>query len=311
MVIPRYDEFMKPLLELLRDQKIHTMKELRTPLAEYFHLTQEDLEEMLPSGRQSVFLNRIGWAKTYLVKAGLLESPIRASCRITPAGMEVLKEAPPVIDKSYLLKFDSFREFIYKTTDHESAVKNEEKIRAGERRNCGQERTPDDQFEEAYQAINDSLAEEILEEVLKVPPVKFEKMVLDLLLCMGYGSLDRNYTTKASGDGGIDGVIMQDKLGFSLIYMQAKRWDKNQTVGRPVIQSFVGAIAKKDGKGLFVTTAHFSEEAKQYAAEQHIILIDGSRLSRLMIDHNFCVSVKKIFEVKAIDSDAFGDYQEE
>lgn len=311
MAVPKYHEFMKPLLALLGDQKCHTIKELQKKLADTMHLSGEDISELLPSGRQSVFANRVGWAKTYLKKAGLIESPARATCLITAAGLKVLAEDPAQITPKYLEKFKSFQEFwnVTQTNEPENKVlgvdSNSDKVEQDDL-------TPDDQLERAYTDINDALAADVLNEVMKVPPLVFEKMVMDLLLCMGYGSPDTgSYRTKSSGDGGIDGVIMEDKLGFSLIYMQAKHWDINQTVGKPVIQSFVGAIAKKDGNGLFVTTAKFSENAKQYAKEQHIILIDGNRLARLMMEHNFCVSVKKTFEIKAIDTDAFSEYQEE
>lgn len=306
MSVPKYHEFMKPMLGLLRDGKSHTMKELQKALAVEFHLSQDDISEMLPSGRQSIFLNRVGWAKTYLKKAGLVESPARATCIITKDGLKVLDEDPSAIDPKYLERFKSFQKF-WNAASNNNTEHVEKSVGTD-----NEELTPDDQLEKAYTEINDALATEVLNEVMKVPPYVFEKMVMDLLLCMGYGSPDTgSYRTKASGDGGIDGVIMEDKLGFSLIYMQAKHWDINQTVGQPVIQSFVGAIAKKDGNGLFVTTAKFSENAKQYAKEQHIILIDGMRLAKLMIEHDFCVSVRKIFEIKAIDTDALAEYQQE
>lgn len=240
-------------------------------------------------------------------KAGLVESPARATCVITKDGLRVLDEDPPTIDPRYLERFKSFQKFWNAASDKNDVENVKMPVE-----NTNEELTPDDQLEKAYTEINDALASEVLNEVMKVPPYVFEKMVMDLLLCMGYGSPDTgSYRTKSSDDGGIDGVIMEDKLGFSLIYMQAKHWDINQTVGQPVIQSFVGAIAKKDGNGLFVTTAKFSENAKQYAKEQHIILIDGIRLAKLMIEHNFCVSVRKIFEIKAIDTDALAEYQQE
>lgn len=308
MAVPKYDELMKPMLTLLADGNLHTMKELQGKLAETYRLTDKDLAELLPSGRQSIFANRVGWAKTYLKKAGLLTSPKRAACVITADGLAVLKENPSEIDAKYLNRFEKFLHFQGIDAEPNSGEEDRVSEKLTEEK---PDLTPDDRMENAYKEINDGLAEEVLEEVMKVPPIRFEKMVLDLLLKMGYGSLERNYTTKASGDGGIDGVIMQDKLGFSLIYMQAKHWEINQTVSKPTVQSFVGAIAKKDGKGLFVTTAKFSEGAKEYAADQHIILIDGNRLAHLMIEHNFCVAVKNKFEIKKIDTDAFLEYQEE
>ena len=172
--------------------------------------------------------------------------------------------------------------------------------------------TPDDQLEDAYKQINASLASDLLSEVLKISPYTFEKLVVDLLSKMGYGTVAYgSHATVASGDDGIDGVIMEDKLGFSLIYMQAKEWAPDRVVGQPDIQSFVGAIAGKHGDGLFVTTAKFSQKAKDYANAHHIILIDGERLANLMIEYNFCVSTRKTFEIKAIDTDALAEYQDE
>ena len=172
--------------------------------------------------------------------------------------------------------------------------------------------TPDDQLEDAYKQINASLASDLLNEVLKISPYTFEKLVVDLLSKMGYGTVAYgSHATVASGDDGIDGVIMEDKLGFSLIYMQAKEWAPDRVVGQPDIQSFVGAIAGKHGDGLFVTTAKFSQKAKDYANTHHIILIDGERLANLMIEYNFCVSTRKTFEIKAIDTDALAEYQDE
>lgn len=172
--------------------------------------------------------------------------------------------------------------------------------------------TPDDQLEEAYKQLNASLASDLLNEVLKLTPHTFEKFVIDFLSKMGYGTVAfGSHATQASGDDGIDGVIMEDKLGFSLIYMQAKKWAPDKVVGQPDIQSFVGAIAGKHGDGLFVTTARFSQKAKDYAHTHHIILIDGERLANLMIEYNFCVSTRKAFEIKAIDTDALAEYQDD
>lgn len=171
--------------------------------------------------------------------------------------------------------------------------------------------TPDDQLEDAYKQINASLASDLLSEIMKITPYTFEKLVVDLLSKMGYGTVAfGSHATTASGDDGIDGVIMEDKLGFSLIYMQAEQWAQDRVVGQPEIQSFVGAIAGKHGDGLFVTTAKFSQKAKDYAQTHHIILIDGERLANLMIESNFCVSVRKTFEIKDIDTDVLNEYQD-
>lgn len=257
---------------------------------------------MLPSGRQTIFKNRVGWAKTYLKKAGLINSPARATVVITDAGKQVLKENPDKIDTKYLDRFPAFYSFVSTS------------ITAGTTAPAvdSNDLTPDDQFEDAFKKINASLADDLLDEVMKVEPHTFEKMVVDLLSAMGYGTLEYgSHATVASGDDGIDGVIMEDKLGFSLIYMQAKEWALDRVVGQPEIQSFVGAIAGKHGDGLFVTTARFSQKAKDYATQHHIILIDGEKLAKLMIEYNFCVSVKKTFEVKEIDTDALNEYMDD
>ncbi len=301
MELPKYYEMHKPFLEYLKDGKQHTLKELKQYVSKYFKLTEEQLSEMLPSGRQTVFVNRIGWARTYLKKAGLIDSPARATFMITNDGLEVLKDNPTVIDSNYLMKFESFREFQNGSLDMsiDSEASNDIKD------------TPDDTFEESFRRINKSLADDLLGEVVKISPTAFEQMVIDLLSKMGYGSFENaGKTTAITGDAGIDGIIMEDKLGFNLIYIQAKKWSLDSTVGRPDVQNFVGAISGKGGKGLFVTTAKFSKQALEYAKHQHIILIDGEKLTKLMIEHNFGVTVKKVFEIKTIDTDVFNEYLE-
>ncbi|MCM1188488.1 MAG: restriction endonuclease [bacterium] len=305
MAVPKYDELMKPLLVAVKDGEVYKIKDLTAVLAQQLNLSSDDLMELLPSGRQTVFRNRVAWAKTYLKKAGLLESPARASIVITDAGKKVVAENPDKIDSKYLEQFPSFVDFTSMggTTDSDNPVAVTPKPT---------DLTPDDQLEDAYKQINASLASDLLSEILKITPYTFEKLVVDLLSKMGYGTVAYgSHATVASGDDGIDGVIMEDKLGFSLIYMQAKEWAPDRIVGQPEIQSFVGAIAGKHGDGLFVTTAKFSQKAKDYANTHHIILIDGERLANLMIEYNFCVSTRRTFEIKAIDTDALAEYQDE
>jgi len=305
MAVPKYDELMKPLLVAVKDGEVYKIKDVTAVLAQQLNLSSDDLAEMLPSGRQTVFKNRVGWAKTYLKKAGLLESPARATIVITDAGKQVVAENPDKIDSKYLERFPSFVDFtsVGEATDDDNPEPVAPKLT---------DLTPDDQLEDAYKQINASLAADLLSEVLKITPYTFEKLVVDLLSKMGYGTVAYgSHATVASGDDGIDGVIMEDKLGFSLIYMQAKEWAVDRVVGQPEIQSFVGAIAGKHGDGLFVTTARFSQKAKDYANTHHIILIDGERLANLMIEYNFCVSTRKTFEIKAIDTDALAEYQDE
>lgn len=301
MAVPKFFEMIKPLLTAVGDGDTHALKELKHVIAKQFSLSEEDVAEMLPSGRQTVFANRLGWASTYLVKAGLLERPARATCRITEEGKAVLREDPPVIDPDYLERYESFR--LFRGPSGPAASTPAETEHAME--------TPDDTFEESFKQINDNLADEVLSEVIKLSPTAFEQLVIDLLYKMGYGAFENSgHTTPVTNDEGIDGIIMEDKLGFDLIYIQAKKWDPEQTIGRPQIQNFVGAISGKGGKGLFVTTAKYAKTAIEYAYHQHIILIDGPKLAKLMIEHDFGVSVQKTFEIKTIDTDLFNSYTE-
>ena len=305
MAVPKYDELMKPLLVAVQDGEVYKMKDVTSMLAQQLNLSAEDLAELLPSGRQTVFKNRVGWAKTYLKKAGLLDSPARATIVITDAGKKVVADNPEKIDSKYLEQFPSFVDFTSAPETQDGGVTPPAVPQPTDL-------TPDDQLEEAYKQINASLASDLLSEVLKINSYTFEKLVVDLLSKMGYGTVAYgSHATVASGDEGIDGVIMEDKLGFSLIYVQAKEWALDKVVSRPDIQSFVGAIAGKHGDGLFVTTARFSQQARDYAATHHIILIDGERLANLMIEYNFCVSTRKTFEIKAIDTDALAEYQDD
>lgn len=304
MAVPKYDELMKPLLVAVQDGEVYKMKDVTSILAQQLNLSAEELAELLPSGRQTVFKNRVSWAKTYLKKAGLLDSPARATIVITDAGKKVVADNPDKIDSKYLEQFPSFVDFTSAPETQDSGVT---PPAVPQLTNL----TPDDQLEEAYKQINASLASDLLSEVLKINSYTFEKLVVDLLSKMGYGTVAYgSHATVASGDEGIDGVIMEDKLGFSLIYVQAKEWVLDKVVSRPDIQSFVGAIAGKHGDGLFVTTARFSQQARDYAETHHIILIDGERLANLMIEYNFCVSTRKTFEIKAIDTDALAEYQD-
>lgn len=301
MAIPKFFEMIKPFLVAVKDGREHTLKELKVTLAKVFNLSESELAELLPSGRQTVFLNRLSWAGTYLSKAGLTIKPSRGTFVITSEGLKVLDENPDIIDADFLSRYESFRAF---RTVAPSSTSAEEQKQNSE--------TPDDTFEDAFKTINQNLADDLLSEVIKLSETAFEQMVIDLLKKMGYGAFDNSgRTTPVTGDEGIDGIIMEDKLGFDLIYIQAKKWELSSSVGRPEIQKFVGAIAGRGGKGLFVTTAKYSNPAKDYAALQHIVLIDGPKLAELMIEHNFGVSVKKTFEIKAIDMDIFDDYAED
>lgn len=300
-MIPKYFEMHKPILQLLSDGKSHTLKEIKAAVIDTFHLSEDDLAQVLPSGRQTYFGNRIGWARTYLKKAGLIESPSKGIFCITQEGQKVVQENPAVINAQYLMRYESFRTFTKPCSSGNTAPS------AADDDND----TPDDTLEKAFEQINQSLAEDILAEVMKLSPTAFEKLVLDLMSKMGYGTFANASTlTATSGDEGIDGIIMEDKLGFDLIYVQVKHWGEDHPVGRPDVQAFVGAIAGKGGRGLFVTTSQFTKQAIDYAKNQHVILMDGKKLAHYMIEHNFGVSTRKTFSIKAIDSDLFEEYQD-
>ena len=309
MPVPKYYEMQRPFLEALKDGKPHAMKDIVDFIIGYFHLSTGDIAEMLPSGRQSVVRNRAGWASTHLKKAGLVESTARATFKITERGTETLRSGPEVIDDKYLMQFKSYREFINVPTEEDSAKPAE---KPQDEADAQENRTPDEILETAFNELHSQLADDILHEISKLTPTAFEQMAVDLLHKMGYGAFENSgRVTAASHDDGIDGIIMEDRLGFSLIYIQAKKWDADSTVGQPELQKFVGAIAGRGGKGLFVTTAKFSQKAVEYANHQHIILIDGAKLARLMIEHNFGVRVKRVFEIKDIDTDTFNDYSDD
>lgn len=310
MTIPRYDEFFVPVLRILADGKIHASGEMLTLLADEFAVTEEERSRLLPSGRSRVLSGRISWARTYLKKAGLLESSKRGTYRITESGKEALASGAH-IDNDYLERYESFRSFKRLSGDSSTHMTVDDDLEK-KRGIDSSEETPDEALDRAFSSINMRLADELLSEVLKLSPVAFERFVLDLMAKMGYGAFDSaSQMTPISGDEGIDGIIMEDKLGFDLIYVQAKRYAEDKSVGRPDIQAFVGAITGRGGKGLFVTTARFTEKAITYAKRQHIILIDGHKLAQLMIEHGFGVSTRKIYEIKAVDSDVFNEYVDE
>lgn len=309
MPIPKYNEFYGAVLNFLSDGLEHTSREMIGPISDAFSLTAEERAEKLPSQTQTVISNRIGWARTYLKKAGLIASPKRGVFAITDRGRNALASGEAITNE-YLSRFDSFKDFI----GHPN-VGTENDGKAAPRPNVApeaKESTPDEALAQALAQINEQLADDLLDEVMKISDQAFEQFVLDLMTSMGYGSVDTaTQVTPFAGDEGIDGIIMEDKLGFDLIYVQAKHYAPDHTVGRPDIQAFVGAIAGRDGKGLFVTTSKFSKQAREYAERQHIVLIDGQRLAELMIEHDFGVSTRKVYKVKTVDTDLFNGYLEE
>lgn len=305
MSIPKYNELYRPLLEYIRDGQPRTTSELEEALAKQFSLTDEERQERLSSGTLT-FFNRIAWARTYLKKAGLVTSPKRGSVQITPEGKAAVNDAGLRIDNDFLATFPSFTEF---QKGEQPATGSGSSPTAA----ADDEDSPQDSLDRAYTRIRQALAEEVLAEIMRQPPTFFEQLVVRLLQVMGYGGSLENagMVTRASGDEGIDGIVKQDKLGFDQIYIQAKRWDTSASVGRPDIQKFVGALAGQGAtRGLFVTTAKFSDEAQAYARKQHttkIVLVDGQALAELMIDHNLGVTPIARYEIKRIDSDFFAD----
>lgn len=299
MPIPDYQSIMLPLLNSLADQQEHSLREATDSLAGQFKLSEAERRELLPSGLQAIFDNRVGWARTYMKKALLLESTRRGYFRITQRGLGVLKQNPPDIDVRFLDQFDEFRQFRAIRRDKVHPREETASVQAG---------TPEEALESAYQNLRDALANDLLQQIKSSPPSLFERIVVELLVKMGYGGSlqDAGKAIGQSGDEGIDGIIKEDRLGLDIIYIQAKRWEN--TVGRPEIQKFAGALqGQRAKKGIFITTSNFSKDAHEYASriDSKIVLVDGEQLTQFMIDHNIGVANVSNYEVKRIDSDYF------
>ncbi|MBN1618391.1 restriction endonuclease [Candidatus Dojkabacteria bacterium] len=299
MAIPDFQSIMLPLLKLAGDGEVHNFHNAVDKLANEFGLSEEEISSLIPSG-QPRFENRVGWAKTYLKMSGLITYPKRSHLQITQKGIKVLEENPKKIDIEYLKRFPEFVEF-------RKGNQTEEEPPEG----SGEELTPEEALENAYQKIRDDLADELLETVLISPPGFFEKLVVDLLVAMGYGGTQRD-TARAvgkSGDEGIDGIIDEDRLGLDTIYVQAKRWQRDSKIGSPLIRDFVGALTGKNArKGVFITTADFTDDARNFASGLAIkvVLINGERLANLMIDYGIGVITRINYQIKNLDSDYFG-----
>jgi restriction system protein len=297
MAIPVFQQIMLPLLKLLEDKQEHSLRQIIDLLTNQFNLTQEEQHELLPSGKQAIFDNRVGWARTHLKKAGLIESTRRGFFRITDRGLQVLKQEPAKIDVKFLNQFEEFREF--------RAIRREKPEELDEEET---ETTPEEALANAYQDLKNNLASELLQQLKASSPTQFENIVIDLLVAMGYGG-SRKEAAKAigrSGDEGIDGIINEDRLGLDVIYVQAKKWES--TVGRPEVQKFAGALQGQHARrGIFITTSNFSKEAADFASrvDNKIILLDGDTLVQYMIDHNIGVTPSVNYEVKKIDLDYF------
>ncbi|MBC7348457.1 MAG: restriction endonuclease [Candidatus Aminicenantes bacterium] len=297
MAIPEFQACMLPFLKVISDGKEYSISEIIDKVSDYFGLSKEERELLLPSGNQAIINNRVGWTRTYLLKAGLIKRTKRAHCAITEEGLKLLESNPDKINIRTLMNYEDFRKWKEATVSGQSIEDEQNRFE-----------TPEEAIEKNAKLINDLLADELLEKVKKMSPNFFENLVLELLLKMGYGGAlkEAGSLTGSPGDEGIDGIIKEDKLGLDMIYLQAKRWDN--VVGRPEIQKFAGALlGKKASKGIFITTSYFSKDAEEYAKslDKKIVLIDGKKLAELMIEHNIGVNVQKTIEIKKIDSDYF------
>jgi len=304
MPIPDYQTLMLPLLKIADDGEVHTKRDAVNELAVQFGLSETERKELLPSGKQEIFDNRVGWARTYFKHALLIDHVQRGQFRITDRGKQVLAEKPKRIDNAFLSKFPEFLQF-QKRSQAAAAEASKSAVSAVETD------TPDDLMATGYLNRRRQVEEDVLAKVKSSSPEFFERLVVKLLTSMGYGGslADAGKAIGKSGDGGVDGVIKEDKLGLEQIYLQAKRWD-NASVGRPEIQKFVGALhGKRARKGIFLTTSTFTKEAHEYASglETKVILIDGPQLAELMFDYGVGISTESTYVVKRIDNDFFED----
>ena len=305
MAVPKYYEFFPCIIKFLSDNKIRTNKEVTDFCAKEFKLTDEDRNERTSTG-QLTYINRVNWAIVYLRKAGLIQSPKRAQICISEEGKKAYSKGVD-ITLDYLAQFESFKAFKRKTDSKKEDEQSED--------NTKDDESPEEMLDTAVKKLNASLADDLLDEIMKISPYSFEKLVVNLLFKMGYGKPKDNpdAVTAKSGDEGIDGIVSADKFGFDSIYIQAKQWKTDSTVSRPEIQKFLGALAGQGAtKGIFITTAQFSKEAKAFADKQlhsKIILVDGQELAELMIEYNLGVSTQKTYEVKRIDTDYFNEYE--
>lgn len=300
MPIPDFQTVMRPVLASVADGAPLALGALRERITDEFQLTEEERHERLPSGRQTVINNRVGWARTYLNKAGLLSIPAKGQVQITPRGQEVLVTGPARITVSWLKRYPEFAEF---HTARPSSTDSEELLASP-----SEEITPDEQLNQAHQALMQSLAGDLLTQVRAATPTFFEQLVVDLMIAMGYGGSHKEAgrATQQTNDDGIDGIIKEDKLGLDVIYLQAKRWI--HTVHRPEIDKFIGALTRQRArKGVFITTSEFSSGARDAAMglDIKVVLIDGAELARLMVENSLGCSVKQVYEVKELDSDYF------
>jgi restriction system protein len=299
VAVPDFQSVMHPLLGILRDNNDHSIKSIRDELAIHFSLDQEDIEERIPSGRVTTFQNRVGWAATYLYRAGLVQRPRRAVYRITERGHQVLAENPQRVDLGVLSQFDEFLEFRHTTGTQGNSA---------ETLTPTSDQTPEERIEDSYRELRSALAEELLERIHDQSSEFFEQLVLDVLHAIGYGGRREGAAERLgkSGDEGVDGMIREDRLGLDTVYVQAKKWTGN--VGRPEIQKFVGALQGQNAtKGVFIATSSFSPDAVEYAGKvtPRIILVDGQELAQLMIENDVGVAIAQRYLLKRLDLDYF------
>ncbi len=307
MAVPDYQSLMLPLLKYAADQKGEiSTGQAADALSISLNVSEEDLKQMLPSGISTTFLNRVGWAATYMKKAGLLEATRRGFYRIADRGLDLLKKKPQTINVKLLTQYPEFQEF-QNLKGTRSGDKSKESAEVFDFTNI----TPSEALEKAYENLRDELADDLLKTLKQINPAFFERIVVELLVKMGYGGsrADAGKAIGKSGDGGIDGIIKEDKLGLDVVYIQAKRWDSN-SVGRPDVMQFAGALqAQKANKGIFITTSRFTDEARNYVARigSKIVLIDGEQLAELMVENDVGVSTVGLYSIKKIDSDYFDE----
>jgi restriction system protein len=303
MTVPDYQSFMLPILRGLADGEEHALRDVTEDVAKDAGLSDEEKRELLPSGKQEVYRNRIAWARTYLSKAGLLEPTKRGHCKITARGREVISRNPDRVDNTLLAQFPEFEEWRNPVRAEPSTGVTT--IGPSQQSDL---QTPEETLGSAYQRLRLDLVDAILEQLRSCSPAFFERLVVDVLVQMGYGGSrkDAGAAIGKSGDEGIDGIIKEDRLGLNTIYLQAKRWEG--IVGRPEIQRFAGALqGQRARKGVFITTSSFTKEARDFAAriDTKVVLVDGVNLAELMIDHGVGVSTTTVYEVKTLDSDYF------
>lgn len=301
MAIPDFQSIMLPLLKFCADGKEHTNREALDALAQEFGLTEDEQKKLLPSGQQCVIDNRVAWARAHMKMAGIIENTRRGVFRITERGHDVLKQGQQEINLRFLRQFPEYeaaRGKSRETRGQDGAAETDEQ----------ETKTPAEQLEEAYQTLRESLASEIIAQLKAASPLFFEKVVVEVLVKMGYGGSrkDAGQAIGRSGDEGIDGIIKEDRLGLDIIYIQAKKWE--DPISRPEIQKFAGALqGKRARKGIFITTSRFCNTAKEFAAniDNKIILIDGQQLAQFMIDFGVGVATDAVYELKRLDSDYF------